>query len=120
VRLELAFRLADAFGRKLGHFREIHVRQDAAQLDRRKLVLGGEIENPGPGPAGAAEGGEAQRQLWRRLPGYQQCSSRCDKLSASSHGVAPETNFEVRRSTSPVLQDHGDEVYFRDIKVRPP
>jgi len=93
VRPELLFRLADALGRELRHLGQIHVRQDAAELNGGESVLGREVQNPGPGPRGAAEGGEPERLLWRRLPRQQECSTGCDKLSAGSHEVVPETNF---------------------------
>jgi ACS family hexuronate transporter-like MFS transporter len=95
VRRKLPLRVADTLGRKLRHLGEIHVRQDPAQLDRGELVLGREVENPGPGPCRAAKGGESQWQLFGRLPGQQQCSRGSDELSASSHGVASETTFRV-------------------------
>ena len=60
VRPELPFRVADVLGRELRHLGEIHVRQDAAQLDGGEPVLGREVENPEPGPGRAAEGGKAE------------------------------------------------------------
>ncbi len=90
---KLSFRVVDALRRKLRHLGEIHVRQDAAQLDRRELMLGREVEDSGPGPGRAAEGGEAQWQLFRRLPGQQQRSRGSNKLPSSGHGVVPETTF---------------------------
>jgi len=57
---KLSFGVGDSLGRKLRHLGEIHVRQDAAQLDRGELMLGREVEDPGPGPGGAAKGGKAE------------------------------------------------------------